>query len=86
MANRKPIPKTQKEISKNLQKPYDAIRGNANISSNPNESETGIQFNRSEKLSFKGDTTKPFKIGIQVHPKGGNHFKKMVTIEIKREQ
>tara|TARA_R110000782_G_scaffold35356_4_gene84444 strand:+ start:2958 stop:3965 length:1008 start_codon:yes stop_codon:yes gene_type:complete len=65
MANRKPIPKTQKEISKNLQKPYDAIRGNANISSNPNESETGIQFNRSEKLSFKGDTTKPFKIGIQ---------------------
>ena len=65
MANRKPIPKTQKEISKNLQDPYDPTRGNANISSNPNESETGIQFNRSEKISFKGDTTKPLKIGIQ---------------------
>ena len=65
MANRKPIPKTQKEISKNLQSSYDTVRGNPNSSVNPNESETGIQFNRSEKLSFKGDKTKPFKIGIQ---------------------
>lgn len=65
MANRKPIPKTQKEISKNLQSSYDTVRGNPNSSINPNESETGIQFNRSEKLSFKGDKTKPLKIGIQ---------------------
>jgi len=65
MTNKKPIPKTQKEISKNLHNPYDTVRGNPNITANPNESETGIQFNRSEKLSFKGDKTKPFKIGIQ---------------------
>ena len=65
MANRKPIPKTQKELSKGLQQATDPVRGNPNASVNPNESETGISFNRSEKLSFKGDKTKPFKIGIQ---------------------
>lgn len=62
---RKPIPKTQREISEGLQQPFDATRGNPNAKVNPNESETGIAFNRSEKLSFKGDTTKPFSIGIQ---------------------
>jgi len=62
---RKPIPKTQKEISKNLQKPFDAVRGNPNDKINPNENETGINFNRSEKLSFKGDNSKPFSIGIK---------------------
>jgi hypothetical protein len=29
------------------------------------KSETGIDFNRSTKISFKGDTSKPFSIGIQ---------------------
>ena len=62
---RKPIPKTQKEISENLQDVTDVGRGNPNAKLNPNESETGISFNRSSKLSFKGDTTKPLSIGIQ---------------------
>jgi hypothetical protein len=62
---RKPIPKTQREISENLQKATDVARGNPNAKVNPNESETGIDFNRSTKLSFKDDTTKPFSIGIQ---------------------
>jgi|TARA_R100000742_G_C4278322_1_gene100989 hypothetical protein len=62
---RKPIPKTQKEISRDLHTPTDARYGNPNIASPVNENETGIPFNRSEKLSWKGDTTKPFSIGIK---------------------
>ena len=62
---RKPIPKTQREISENLQKATDVARGNPNAKINPNESETGIDFNRSTKLSFRDDTAKPFTIGIQ---------------------
>jgi hypothetical protein len=62
---RKPVPKSQREISENLQKATDPVRGNPNAKVNPNESETGIEFNRSTKLSFKDDTTKPFSIGIQ---------------------
>jgi hypothetical protein len=62
---RKPIPKTQREISENLQKATDVVRGNPNAKVNPNENETGIDFNRSTKLSFKDDTVKPLTIGIQ---------------------
>jgi hypothetical protein len=63
--NRKPIPKTQREISENLQNATDVVRGNPNAKLNSNESETGIKFDRSTKLSFKDDTTKPLAIGIQ---------------------
>lgn len=62
---RKPKPKTQKEISISQQTAFDSARGNPNASIPTNESQTGIDFNRGEKLSFKGDTTKPFSIGIQ---------------------
>ena len=62
---RKPIPKTQKQLSVEQQKAFDTERGNPNARINPNESETGIDFNRSTKLSFKDDSTKPFSIGIQ---------------------
>ena len=62
---RKPIPKTQREISEDLFTPFDTERGNPNAQVNPNENETGIDFNRSTKLSFRGDTSKPFSIGIQ---------------------
>jgi len=66
---RKPVPKSQKEISKNLQTPHDPKRGNPNDStSGPQflpENQANIPFNRSTKMSFKGDTTKPFSIGIQ---------------------
>jgi hypothetical protein len=65
MAIRKPIPKTQKELSIDQQRPTSERYGNPNIPLNSNESETGIAFNRSEKLSWKGDTTKPFTIGLQ---------------------
>ena len=59
---RKPIPKTQKEISLSQQEPYNqegpgfSPTGNPNLASNPG---------RAGQISFKGDTTKPFSIGIQ---------------------
>jgi hypothetical protein len=71
---RKPIPKSQKEISNDLVNPYvdpenGETLGNPNIPSDfrqftPSQ-QNGIDFNRSEKLSFKEDTTKPFSVGIQ---------------------
>ena len=55
----KPIPKTQKEISKDLQpEPYDTEQGN------PNDAQYDPS-NRGNQLSFKGDTVKPFNVGIQ---------------------
>ena len=66
---RKPVPKSQKEISKNLQTPTDPQMGNPNdATSGPQfspDNQADIDFNRSTKMSFKGDTTKPFSIGIQ---------------------
>jgi hypothetical protein len=66
---RKPIPKTQKEISEDLQTPYDAQLGNPNDASPgpqyPPNNEANIPFNRSTKMSFKGDTTKLFTVGIK---------------------
>jgi hypothetical protein len=73
-SQRKPNPKSQKEISNNLVNPYvnpdtGKTLGNPNTQTNfqqfsPTE-QNGIDFNRSEKLSFKKDSTKPFSIGIQ---------------------
>ena len=62
---RKPIPKTQRQISVDLQKATDLERGNPNAQVPTNQDETLTGFNRSNKLSFRGDKTKPFSIGIQ---------------------
>jgi hypothetical protein len=71
---RKPNPKSQKQISNDLVDPYvfpetGESLGNPNIPSNFNQftdkKQSGIDFNRSEKMSFKGDTTKPFTVGLQ---------------------
>jgi hypothetical protein len=62
---RKPVPKKQKRISQGLQDAFDTTRGNPNQIINPNESQTGIDFNRGYELSKKGDTSKPLTIGIQ---------------------
>jgi hypothetical protein len=62
---RKPIPKTQKQISQGLQDAFDTTRGNPNQTVNPNESQTGINFNRGYELSKKDDTSKSLTIGIQ---------------------
>ena len=62
---RKPIPKTQKQISIDQQQPSDPRFGNPNIPIPTQFNETGIDFNRSTKLSWKDDTSKPFSIGIK---------------------
>ena len=56
---RKPIPKTQREISVGLHTPTDATMGN------PNYSYESPQNNRALQTSFDGDTTKQFSVGIQ---------------------
>ena len=56
MAERKPIPKTQKEISNDQHFPHAKESGNPNL---------GKPDNRGTKQSFRGDNVKPFKIGIQ---------------------
>lgn len=55
---RNPTPKTQKEISNSLITPYDPTIGN------PNDA-IPDKNNRALQTSFKGDTTKPFTVGLQ---------------------
>ena len=67
---RKPIPKSQKEISKNLIEPYSDGEGkfigqNPNFASSPNEENTGVSFNRGKKRSLRNETDKIQTIGIQ---------------------
>jgi hypothetical protein len=62
---KKPVPKSQEEISKGLQEPYDKSVGNPNPEVNSPLSQTNTGFNRGEKLSHTGDTTKQFTVGIQ---------------------
>jgi hypothetical protein len=71
---RKPNPKSQLEIQNNLIDPYvfpetGESLGNPNIPSEFNQftdtKQSGIDFNRSEQMSFKDDTTKPFTVGLQ---------------------
>ncbi len=56
---RTPIPKTQREISVGLHTPSDPQMGN------PNYFYESPKNNRALQTSFKGDTVKPFSIGIQ---------------------
>ena len=71
---RKPNPKSQKQISNDQVDPYvfpetDESYGNPNIPSEFNQftptKQSGVDFNRSEQMSFKGDTVKPFVVGLQ---------------------
>ena len=56
---RTPIPKTQREISVSQHTATDPQMGN------PNSDFTSINTNRALNTSFKGDTVKPFSVGIQ---------------------
>ena len=72
--SRKPVPKSQKEISRSQQEPY-VNPENGDTRGNPNEpanfeqftktEQNGLDHNRSKELSFKNDKTKPFTIGLQ---------------------
>lgn len=57
--NRKPTPKSQRQLSQEQINPYDTERGNV--------ANTGAMdgSKRAEQLSFKGDTVKPLSIGIK---------------------
>lgn len=55
---RKPIPKTQKEIANSLVTPTDIQQGNPNLSQNNSK-------DRALQQSWKGDTVKPYTVGIQ---------------------
>jgi hypothetical protein len=57
---RKPIPKTQKELSNELSGASTSLLGNPNAA-DPNFNGP----NRSLQNSFEGDTVKPFSVGIQ---------------------
>jgi hypothetical protein len=61
---RKPIPKTQREILISQQEPYNPPDGSLGFSAvgNPNLLNN---TSRANQISFRGDTTKPFSIGIQ---------------------
>ena len=66
---RKPIPKSQSQISKGLQTPHSSELGNPNDAKDKNQfpptNQANLPFNRSEKMSFKGDDTKIFTVGIK---------------------
>lgn len=71
---RKPNPKPQKQISNDYVDPYvfpstGESLGNSNIPNEFNQftstQQNGVSFNRSEQMSFKDDTTKPFTVGLQ---------------------
>lgn len=59
---KKPIPKTQREISISLPEPYDQAGVGFQPVGNPNLESVK---NRASEISVKGDNTKPFYIGIQ---------------------
>ena len=61
MANKKPTPKSQREISISQQEPYQQGGPGFQPVGNPNDSE----LNRGNQFSFKGDTTKPLTLSIQ---------------------
>ncbi len=64
--NFKPRPESQEEISRGKQEPYElANLTNPNEAANANQKATNIDFNRSTKISSKGDKSKSFSIGIQ---------------------
>jgi hypothetical protein len=59
----KPIPPRQQEISKKMQEPYKDGEGRFN-QGNPNDSRTS-NSDRGNQISFKGDDTKLFSLGIK---------------------
>ena len=61
---RKPIPKTQREISVSQQTPYEPPVGSPGFSPTGNPNNSG-NTNRAEQTSFRNDTVKPLSIGIQ---------------------
>jgi hypothetical protein len=62
--NRKPVPKTQRDLSIARQEPYIPPAGAPGFSPRGNPNDFGNP-SRATQTSFKNDTTKPYSIGIQ---------------------
>ena len=64
---RKPVPKSQYQLSTEGNIPYSVEQGNPNPlpQDDPRINQAGIPFNRSEKMSRKGDTYKEFSVGLE---------------------
>ena len=66
---RKPVPKSQREISIGLQQHFSSEAGNPNDANEKNQfppvNQANLPFNRSEQMSFRGDENKPFSIGLK---------------------
>ncbi len=60
---KKPIPKTQREISENLHTPYEVSGMQGGVLQNPNDSDYDGD-KRGNHVSFKGDKVKPFSISV----------------------
>ena len=60
---KRPIPKTQRKISEELQTPY-VNPETGETRGNPNDAFVNLK-NRENQISFKGDTVKPFNVGLQ---------------------
>jgi len=58
---RKPIPKTQRELSVSQHEPY-VNPENGETAGNPNDA---VDLNRGEQVSFRDDTVKPFSLGFK---------------------
>ena len=67
MSVRKPIPKTQKEISNSLVDPYDVERGDPNTLT-PREQNRGLQ------ISEKGESGKTLNVTLQDHDEAILHY------------
>ena len=70
---RKPIPKSQLTLSNSKQSAFEGIEDRGEVGNpnnaisppNPNYTETGIDFNRSNNMSLKGDSSKQYAIGLK---------------------
>ena len=70
---RKPIPKSQLSLSNSKQSAFEGIEDRGEVGNpnnaisppNPNYTETGIDFNRSNNMSLKGDSSKQYAIGLK---------------------
>ena len=63
---KKPTPPSQRDISISAQQPYNPPSGAPGFAyeGNPSNAQPNLQ-DRSNQISFKGDTVKPFTLGIQ---------------------
>ena len=76
--SRKPIPKTQRELSISEQKAYDQRVGNPNYSTEPSSA-------RVNQISAKDSTIKPFTVNLQDIDEAVFYYLQRQNLEISRD-